>query len=80
MIEIFQLLTFYYACDMAAAERRLPLREVMACTATYEAIKDHFAEDETGFARNIAGYRAFKTWEAENPDTVAELRAQARAR
>lgn len=86
MSEFLALLLAYYTCD-AAAQTQEPLGdERLACVETYEAVKGWFAPldpapvgtAEYG-AQRIETYRAFRAWEAANPDLVAELRAEARA-
>ena len=86
MGEFLALLLAYYTCD-AAAQAQQPLGgDRLACVETYEEVKAFFAPlieaphgtPEWGEQR-IQTYVAFSTWEDENPDLVAELRAQAEA-
>jgi hypothetical protein len=86
MSDFLALLLAYYTCD-AAAQTQEPLGpDRLACVATYEAVKDHFAPldpaplgtPEYG-AERIATYLAFRAWEEANAEIVAELRAEAAA-
>lgn len=84
MAEFLALLLTYYTCD-AAAQMQEPLGgDRLACVETYEEVKSFFAPLEPApygtaeyGAQRIETYRAFTAWEAENPDIVASLRAQA---
>ena len=87
MAEFLALLLAYYTCD-AAAQTQEPLGgQRLACVEIYEEVKGYFAPldpapigtPEYG-AERIATYRAFSAWEAENAETVAGLRAEARTR
>ena len=78
MSELLRTLVLYYACDMAAAVAPPSRDEVIRCLTHYQHIKRHFAQGETGPRGNTAGYLGFKSWEAENPDLVAQLRARTR--
>jgi hypothetical protein len=86
MEQFLALLFAYYTCD-AAAQAQQPLGgDRLACVETYEEVKAFFAPlDPAPFgtpeygAQRIETYVAFSTWEAENADVVAALRAEARA-
>lgn len=82
MTEFLAILSIYYMCDAAAATRALTAEEVSFCTQRYEAVKNHFRDDEQAIpgtpeyaAETRAAYEEFKNWEAANPDLVARLRA-----
>jgi len=85
MPDILALLTFYYLCDGAAAQRGLDSAEVAACMANYEVLKLEFAADSPlapvgsteRAAQNRRAYARFKAWEAENTMLVARLRQEA---
>jgi len=70
MTEFLRVLALYYACDSAAALRPLTPSEWATCTRHYEAVKAHF--DGTTSAER---YTAFKMWERDNGELVAEIRA-----
>jgi hypothetical protein len=87
MGEFLALLLAYYTCD-AAAQSQQPLgSDRLACVETYEAVKGYFAPlnaapigtPEYG-AERIETYRAFRAWEEENAQVVAELREVALGR
>ena len=86
MSNLIHLLSLYYVCDQAAALRAMTPSEVAQCMATYDRIKMTFVEGPPAapgsperVAQNRTGYRSFKAWERDNPDTVARLRRAARA-
>ena len=86
MEQFLALLLAYYTCD-AAAQTQTPLGGArLACVETYEEVKGYFAPLDPApmgtaeyAAQRIATYRAFRAWETENAEIVAELRAEARA-
>ena len=87
MTELLALLAMYYACDEAASHRPMSLTKSdrVDCVATYYDVTAQFALDPLApdgtaqhAAQRRAAYVAFKTWEAENADLVATMRAQAR--
>ncbi len=88
MTEFLKLLAVYYMCDSAAAVRPLTPEEYMNCQRTYEAVKIYFSGLEPAesptlaqiAARNRAAYVGFKSWEAENSELVARMKADAKAR
>ncbi|MEM0937641.1 MAG: hypothetical protein AAF865_16590 [Pseudomonadota bacterium] len=72
------LLSAYYLCDAAAALRPLPPDTAQHCAAQYEAVKSSFVPGaDSGPAERRLGYLRFKSWEADNPDVVGELRRAA---
>ncbi len=86
MSALLTLLSSYYLCDAVARERVLTRAEWQACSATYHAVKLAFIDGVSvadyaalspreQAAVAAAAYAAFKSWEAANPQTVAELRA-----
>ncbi|MEM8691506.1 MAG: hypothetical protein AAGG57_06435 [Pseudomonadota bacterium] len=79
MTEFLTLLALYYGCDATATERYMSQREVVQCVSYYHGVKAHFVEDETGLdraERNLEGFLRFKSWEDENEEIVAQLKAQ----
>lgn len=88
MTPLISLLSLYYTCDAMAELRPLSLDpdQLAQCMAYYEEIKDTFAqspddpnESVSTQAQRVAAYVAFKTWERDNAQIVADLRARARA-
>lgn len=87
MGEFLAILAIYYTCDSAAAMRPLAGDEMRACLASYDAVKVWFIEDWDlaprgslrRFEQNLQGYQSFKAWEAENPELVAAMKANAEA-
>lgn len=87
MSQILPLLSLYYLCDLAAAERWMNKEEVDRCMANYNELKLEFIDETPAplgtperAAQNLLGYRGLKAWEAANPELVEELRAEARLR
>lgn len=87
MSEFLAVLAFYYICDSTAALRPMSGEEVLRCTKAYETVKTYFAPEFdlaprgslARFSQMQEGYLGFKTWEAENPDLVAQMRREAEA-
>lgn len=80
MSNFLSLLALHYFCDAASAADVLSRSEMQVCMANYQAIKAHFVSPEDPAAqgaRNVAAYRAFKSWEAQNHVLVADLRGRA---
>ncbi|WP_299729943.1 hypothetical protein [uncultured Tateyamaria sp.] len=80
MSEFLRLLALYYACEIAAETQFPAPDEWTRCMGHYHAVKVRFAQDLTGPAAQIEGYRRWKEWEAMNPDVVESLRDRARRR
>ncbi len=78
MSEFLRLIAFYYACDAAAIDGLLTRSERLECIRHYTAIKAHFAGPLRNPQDHVEGFRAFKTWEDENPALVAQLRTPRR--
>jgi hypothetical protein len=85
------LLTSYYLCNAAAAITLLDYSTVARCVLTYHSVKAHFLDedelaaldaDPLGFGgeHGKAAYLRFREWEQENPEVVAELKADAEER
>lgn len=85
MSNLIALVSLYYMCDQAAAQRVMTAFEVSRCMATYEQIKLEFIDETPAAlgsveraAQSRLGYRGFKAWEAAHPDLVRRLRSEAR--
>ena len=74
MTELLRLLSLFYACDVAAETQFPTPSEWARCMGHYHAVKEHFADDLSGPAAQIEGYKRWKAWEDANPALVAELR------
>jgi hypothetical protein len=83
MMELVTLLAVYYTCAEEAAHGRLTQTQRFACNETYQQAKNIFLDAEYRIpgtyippAANVAAYRRFKAWEAENADLVADLKGR----
>lgn len=85
------LLTGYYLCNAAAAVTLLDYTTVAHCVLTYHSVKAHFLTEEElaaldadplgfGGAHGQTAYLRFRAWEEENPELVADLKAEAKAK
>ncbi|WP_224825480.1 hypothetical protein [Cognatishimia sp. MH4019] len=85
MSDFLAVLALYYICDSTAALRPMSGEEVLRCTQTYETVKTYFVPSFdlaprgslARFEQMQHGYLGFKSWEADNPDIVADLRQKA---
>lgn len=85
------LLASYYLCDAAASQHFLDHDAVVRCAGVYQAVKAQFLSQEElealgtdplgfGGPQGNVAYLRFSAWKAANPDLVARLRGEARAR
>jgi hypothetical protein len=85
MGEFLSILAAYYLCDATAALRPMSHAEAAECIATYDRVKTYFVADfdlapagtVARFSQMSDAYLAFQSWEAANPDLVADMRAEA---
>ena len=89
--ELLALIAAYFACSDLAEERHLTRDEVDTCNAVYQNVKLSFVPGvephdyvqlsaRERHAVNQAGFRAFRAWQADNPDTVQHLERVARGK
>ncbi len=91
MTKLLLLLSTFYQCDAAIAQRTVSIPQLELCMAAANELKAAFlTEGERSLGETLTasgqltllgyGYRRFKTWETEHEDLVRHLRWQARAR
>lgn len=82
MMKLLTLLSVYYTCTAQAEQGLLTRAERFECNSSYQQIKRHFAGKAPNailtHEQNVAAYRMFKDWEAENADLVNDLKSYAR--
>ena len=87
MADLFTLIGTLYACNLMAEQGPVSPRQAYLCVQSQEAVKLRLLtsteiselETLTLSERNkikLRGYRRFKTWEAENPDIVEQIRRE----
>lgn len=87
MPDLATLILTHYICNALAAQNMLPTEEILRCNHNYAALKASFEpglaepNDNAALHRALsnAAYTKWKTWEAENAEIVAPLRAEALA-
>lgn len=81
MMELLTLLSVYYHCTALAEQGLLTQPERFECNASYQQVKRAFvgAAPDTFLShdQNITAFRLFKSWEADNPDLVHDLKSYA---
>ncbi|MEX3009267.1 hypothetical protein [Hoeflea sp. TYP-13] len=87
MADLITLVGALYACNIMAEQSPVSLRQAYLCVQSQEAVKLRLlSADEISDLEGLSlaernriklrGYRRFKTWEAENPDLVRQIRRE----